>query len=112
MATLEECQAAIASLASRLAEVDPAAKTRHAVERTVSCTLVDHGITFQGRIHEGNLIDISTNGKCKPQLRLALHSDDLIAITDGRLHFAHAWATGKLRLDASVRDIFRLRTLL
>ena len=38
-------------------------------------------------------------------------SDDLVAMTNGDLSFAHAWATGQVRLDASLRDLLRLRSL-
>jgi hypothetical protein len=41
-----------------------------------------------------------------------MNSDDLIELTDKRLHFSHAWATGRLHLDASLRDLLRLRGLL
>jgi hypothetical protein len=37
-------------------------------------------------------------------------SDDLIALTDGRLKLAAAWATGRLRINAGVRDLLKLRS--
>ena len=39
----------------------------------------------------------------------ASHHFDLV---DGRLPFPHAWATGRIRLDASFRDLLRLRSLM
>jgi hypothetical protein len=36
-------------------------------------------------------------------------SDDLIALTEKRLSFPHAWATGRVHLDASFRALLRLR---
>jgi putative sterol carrier protein len=41
-----------------------------------------------------------------------LTSDDLVALTDGQLNVASAWATGRLRVDASIKDMLRLRALL
>ena len=41
-----------------------------------------------------------------------MSSDDLVAMTNRELSFAHAWATGRVRLDASFRDLLRLRALL
>lgn len=38
--------------------------------------------------------------------------DDLVALVDGGLHFARAWASGRVRLEAGLRDLFQLRKLL
>lgn len=38
--------------------------------------------------------------------------DDLIALVNGELHFARAWAAGRVKLEAGVRDLLRLRKLL
>ena len=41
-----------------------------------------------------------------------MKSDDLIALTDGKLNFAAAWATGRVKLEAGLRDLLRLRKIL
>lgn len=111
MATREECLTALQGLAARLSGVDPDLRRKHAVDRTLSCTINDLDVTFTGRLHDGCLEDIreDVNGG---QIRLHVDSDDLLALVDGRLNFASAWAKGKLRVDASVLDLLRLRTLL
>lgn len=48
----------------------------------------------------------------RAQIRLAMTGDDLVAMVDGRLNFAKAWASGRIRLEAGFRDLLRLRTLL
>lgn len=111
MATREECLAALQGLAARLSEVDPDVRRKHTVDRTLSCTISDLGITFTGRLHDGCLEDIRDDGD-NAQIRLHVDSDDLLALVDGRMNFAGAWAKGKLRVDASVLDLLRLRTLL
>lgn len=111
MATREECLAALQGLAARLSEVDPDLRRKHAVDRTLSCTITDLDVTFTGRLHDGCLEDIREDASTG-QIRLQVDSDDLIALVDGRLNFASAWAKGKLRVDASVLDLLRLRTLL
>jgi putative sterol carrier protein len=40
-----------------------------------------------------------------------MSSDDLIRLTSGKLNFATAWATGKIRVDANVFDLLKLRSL-
>ena len=39
-------------------------------------------------------------------------SDDLIALTDGELDFAKAWLSGRIKVEASVRDLLKLRSML
>jgi hypothetical protein len=45
-------------------------------------------------------------------VRLTVDSDDLLALCQGELPFATAWARGRVRIDASVLDLLRLRTLI
>jgi putative sterol carrier protein len=56
--------------------------------------------------------DISWAALTDLDIRLTMASDDLIAMTDGRLHFGKAWASGKVKLEAGLRDILRLRKVL
>jgi putative sterol carrier protein len=48
----------------------------------------------------------------KADIRLTMTSDDLIALTEGKLHFGPAWATGRVKLEAGLRDLLRLRKIL
>ena len=48
----------------------------------------------------------------KADIRLTMTSDDLVALTDGRLHFGKAWASGRVKLEAGLRDLLRLRKIL
>lgn len=111
MATREECLVALQGLAARLSEVDPDVRRKHTLDRSLSCTISDLDVTFTARLHDGRLEDIRDDGE-SAQIRLHVDSDDLLALVDGRLNFASAWAKGKLRVDASVLDLLRLRTLL
>lgn len=112
MATVEECREALHGLATRLAGVDGDLRTRHAVDRTLSVHLSDLGATFTGALRGGGLHDIEQDTGARAQIRLTATSDDLVAITAGALTFPAAWATGRLRIDASPLDLLRLRALL
>jgi putative sterol carrier protein len=48
----------------------------------------------------------------KADIRLTMSSDDLLALTSGQLSFAPAWASGRVKLEAGLRDMLRLRSLL
>ncbi|HLZ36284.1 MAG TPA: SCP2 sterol-binding domain-containing protein [Mycobacteriales bacterium] len=112
MATLEECRAALEIVVARLATADDAVRRRHLADRTISCRVRDLDVTFTGRLANGRLADVTTERAPKAQIRLTVGSDDLLALTNGHLSFASAWARGRVKVDASVMDLLRLRNLL
>jgi hypothetical protein len=111
MASIEACQAAVAHLAELLSGAGDGVRA-HAEARTVSCRLTDLDTTISGRLEGGRLTDVSLQERPPAQLRLTMTSDDLIDLTEGRLSFPRAWASGRIKLDASLRDLVRLRSLL
>ena len=111
MATKQECEAAFSQLADKLGQVDEKTRKKVVLDRSVSATLTDLQTTFQGRLRDGGLHDIEEVPKASAQVKLTMSSDTLIALTDGSIGFASAWATGKLKIDASVMDLLKLRSL-
>lgn len=112
MASVDDCRLALASLAARLNELDDEVRTRTAPDRTLSLRVSDLDVAFSGRIQDGTLTDIELDADGeKAQLRLQCSSDDLLALTDGALNPAAAWASGRLRIEASPLDLLRLRSL-
>jgi hypothetical protein len=94
MATVEECATALRTVAGRLAGTDPATRGR-IDERTVACRIRDLDVTFVGQLRGGALEDIELAEPPGDAVQLSLSSDDLIALTDGRLKLAVAFATGR-----------------
>jgi hypothetical protein len=86
-----------------------------ALDRSVSCHITDLDVTFVGRM-TGGRIDVRDTVQGPPadkaQIRLAMTGDDLVALVDGELHFAKAWGSGRVKLEAGLMDLFRLRKLL
>lgn len=122
MATVEECERALATLADRLANADAEAKRRNAFDRTISCRLTDLGVTFGGRLHDGSLTDIrridaggadstADTTAAGAQVKLFMTSDDLVKMVDRELNLATAWASGRIKIDASVFDLIKLRSV-
>jgi len=112
MATLDECRQALERLADKLQDVDEDDLKRHAFDRTLSCRVPDLDVTFTGRLEDGHIQDISTGDAERAQIRLTADSDDLVAMTDGHLGFSQAWLSGKVKVEAGVRDLLRLRSML
>ena len=82
----------------------------------MSCRLTDLDQVVLGRLSAGSVRDVRAvpDGADIPKadIRLTMSSDDLIAMTGGGLHFGKAWASGKVKLEAGLRDILRLRKIL
>jgi predicted lipid carrier protein YhbT len=112
VATVEECERALHSLADRLAEVDPEQRDKYVVERTISCAVPDLGVVFCGRVDGDGLTEIRQTEQTSAQVRLIANSDDLVALSEGRLRVPSAWASGRLKIEASVLDLLKLRSLL
>ncbi|MFD5452958.1 sterol-binding protein [Streptomyces sp. NPDC127100] len=115
MATTEECRAALDKLSDSMGGAEGDLRSATALDRSVSCHITDLDITFAGRMADGR-IDVRETLEGPPrekaEIRLAMTGDDLVALVDGELNFAKAWGSGRVRLEAGLRDLFRLRKLL
>jgi hypothetical protein len=112
VASMREVRKAMDDLGSHLAGADEKVRAQ-ADDRTVSCRITDLDVTFRARLAGGELVDVTdTMTSESSQIRLTMSSDDLVDLVAGRLSFAHAWATGRVKLDASFRDLLRLRSLM
>ncbi len=109
---MDECMTALKRILGDLAS-NPAAA---GLDRSLSCRLTDLQQVVLGRLSAGAVRDLLAvpDGPEVPKadIRLTMTSDDLLALTDGRLSFGPAWATGRVRLEAGLRDMLRLRKIL
>jgi hypothetical protein len=113
VATAEECRQALESLTGRISEMDPADRQAHLLDRAISCTVTDLGVTFVTRLGPDGATPVTqANGSDGPaQVRFSTSSEELIALADPG-GFARAWLTGRLKVEASLLDLIRLRKLL
>jgi putative sterol carrier protein len=112
MATVEECERALHELAGRLAGNSGSSVRGKLEERSLSCELRDLQVIYGGRLHDGMLEDIRQIDDANAQIRLNMTSDDLLAVTQGTLNLGKAWATGRVKIHASVFDLIKLRSML
>lgn len=109
MATVEECAQALHGLAAQLSSSTSSGSAK--LDRTLSCRLPDLGVVFAGKLQGGELIDIKRTESADAQIRLTIKSDDLLLLVNGGLKVPAAWATGRLKIDASMMDLLRLKSI-
>jgi hypothetical protein len=115
MATLEECRAALDQLSRNMAKAADDTRAATALDRSLSCRITDLDVTFVGRLADSTITDVVTVPGTPPgnaQIRLTMSGDDLVAMVGGELNFAKAWGSGRVRVQAPLRDVLRLRSLL
>jgi hypothetical protein len=112
VASMDQCLTALRGILGDLA-ANPAAA---GLDRSLSCRLTDLEQVVVGRLSSGAVRDLTVlpDGPDieRADIRLTMTSDDLVALTGGELSFASAWATGRVKLEAGLRDMLRLRKLL
>jgi predicted lipid carrier protein YhbT len=112
MATVDECRAALTQLADHMAANAAQTHTKLDLDRTMSCRVPDLGAAFHGRLTGGRIIDVADGEDPTAKLKLTADSDDLIALVQGKLNVASAWTSGRIKIDASLMDLMKLRKLL
>ena len=112
MATVDECRNALRSLTGRLAENAAQNSTRVDLDRTIAIRVSDLGIAFHGRLSGGQIVAFADGDDPSAKLALTAQSDDLVALIEERLSATAALASGKIKIDASIFDMLKLRKLL
>lgn len=112
MASEADCEAAFRTLAELLAALDPELRGKYVQERTVSCRVTDLRTTWSARVNLEGIQGITTTDDSKAQVRFTVGSDDLLSLVENRMALRTAFATGKLRIQASPFDLLRLGSFL
>ncbi|WP_433500934.1 SCP2 sterol-binding domain-containing protein [Sphaerimonospora sp. CA-214678] len=115
MATVEECRAALEKLIEQFAEISAKDRAKHVVERRLACRISDLGVTFYSRIHPEGLDpfkEVPPEDGRPAEVKLTLGSADLVSMVNGELDMARALFCGRVKIDASLGDLLRLRKLL
>jgi hypothetical protein len=113
MASADECRAALHKLAGRLSEVSPDQREQYFGNRTMSVAVPDLGITYVTRLGAGeDPVREAAPGEPPADIRLTAASDEVLALAEQPMNIARAWMSGRVKIEASVKDLFRLRRLL
>jgi hypothetical protein len=110
----EQCREALQKLAGRLAELTPGERADYFGNRTMSCTIPDLGVTFRTRLGTDSLDDVREQAPDDPpaDIRITASSEDVLSLTEPPMNIARMWLAGKVKIEASMKDLFRLRRLL
>ncbi|TWJ16409.1 SCP-2 sterol transfer family protein [Stackebrandtia albiflava] len=112
MATAEDCKKALERLAKHIAANNEKVKNKPDLDRRLACDITDLQISFHGRFSGGELGGIAEGDDPDAQIRLITGSDELVALVDGRLELGKAYASGKVKLKASLLDMLKLKKLM
>ena len=112
MATVDECRAALHKLAQRMADHAAESSQKLDFDRSLACRVTDLGVAFHGDLTGGQIIGLADGDDPKAKIKLTASSDDLVALVVGQLNVASAWASGRIKIDAGMMDLLKLRKLL
>ncbi len=113
MSTAQECQEALQKLAGRLSELSPAERDDYFGDRSISVTIPDLGVTYVTRLGSGDdPVREAAPGEPPADIRLTAKSEEVIALADSPMNIARSWVAGRIKIEASMKDLFRLRKLL
>jgi predicted lipid carrier protein YhbT len=114
MASAEECREALQALTGRLGEMNEKERSSFFSNRTFSCHVTDLGVTFVTRITENGAEPVKEVGPDEPpaDIRLTANSDDVVALSATPANIARMWMAGRVKIQASIRDLLALRRLL
>lgn len=112
MATVEEVDQVLADLLTKLGDVDPNTRSLMPSRRTLEARCPDLGLVRHALWRDGQLELVDDPPPRRADIRISIGSDDLMALHRGEMTFTHAYSTNRVRLDASMTDLLRLRAVL
>jgi SCP-2 sterol transfer family len=81
--------------------------------KVLRCLVPDLGTAWFSVVEHGRVSQPSETPPNGPaDITLRVGSDDLVDLVEGRISFLSAFTSGKVRVDASIVDLLRLRSLL
>jgi putative sterol carrier protein len=113
MSSAEECRTALQKLAGRLTELSPDEREQYFGNRTISVTVPDLNVTYVTVLGSGDdPVREAAPGDPPADIRMTARSDEVVALAEQPMNIARAWMAGRIKIEASMKDLFRLRRLL
>ena len=113
MATIDQVEGTFADLIGRLSTLDTRQRAMLPSRRTIQATCTDLDTSWHATWRNGTFSDVVDGpAEGRADILIRLGSDDLVELAAGRLDFGRALADGRVRVDASMTDLLRLRAVL
>lgn len=113
MASPQECQQALQKLAARLSELSPQDRENYFGDRSVSVTIPDIDVTYVTSLGTADApVREVAPGDPPADIRLTANSDEVVSLAESPMNIGRSWIAGRVKIEASVKDLFRLRRLL
>jgi SCP-2 sterol transfer family len=113
VATKAEVERQLAALMARLDGNEANVRSAIPSRKVLVCHVPDLDAAWYSVVEHGRVsqpTEIPPNGRADITLRVG--SDDLVDLVEGRTSFLSAFTAGKVKVDASIVDLLRLRSLL
>jgi hypothetical protein len=113
VATKAEVERQLGLLMARLDGNEANVRSAIPTRKVLRCQVVDLGAAWYSVVENGHVsqpTEAPPNGRADITLRVG--SDDLVDLVEGRISFLSAFTSGKVKVDASIVDLLRLRSLL
>jgi hypothetical protein len=79
----------------------------------MSVTIPDLNVTYVTVLGGGDdPVREMTADEPPADIRLTAKSDEVVSLAEQPMNIARAWMSGRVKIEASVKDLFRLRRLL
>jgi hypothetical protein len=113
VATKPEVERQLAALMARLDGNEANVRSAIPSRKVLRCYVPDLDATWYSVVDDGHVsppTEASPDGPA--DITLTVASNDLVDLVSGRVSFLSAFTAGKVRVDASIVDLLRLRSLL
>jgi hypothetical protein len=114
VATKAQVEAKLRELIARLAGAEEAqgSLARSLPESKVIAVHIDDlGLDYWTEMLAGRMDGLHEGAPERSDIRIAVGSDQLVAMVDGEASLFSAFLSGKIKVDASLSDMLRLRKL-
>ena len=113
LATKAEVEKQLGALMERLDANEANVRAAIPDRKVLCCQVPDLDASWYSVVDAGRLSPPSETPPDRPtDITLRIGSDDLVELVEGRLSFVSAFASGRVKVDASIGDLLRLRNLL
>jgi hypothetical protein len=112
VATKAEVERQLRVLMARLDGNEASVRSAIPTRKVLRCLVPDLGAAWYSVVEHGHVSPPSEHPPNRADITLRVGSDDLVDLVEGRISFLSAFSSGKVKVDASIVDLLRLRSLL